>query len=68
MQETEYPVPLERIAGSMPFQGLRKPPALPGGMTQHGTKRATDIRLPGLESGHQSGGAGDTGEAKWYAC
>ena len=25
MQEAGYPVPLERLAGSMPFQGLRKP-------------------------------------------
>ena len=33
MKETEDSVPLERLAGSMPFQGLRKPPALPGGLT-----------------------------------
>ena len=33
MQKTEHSVPLERLAGSMPFQGLRKPPALPGGLT-----------------------------------
>ena len=67
MQETEYPVPLERLAGSMPSQSLRKPPALPGGLTQYGTKRATDIGLSGLESVYQSGGAGDAGEAKWHA-
>ena len=30
MQETEHSVPLERLAGGMPFQGLRKLPALPG--------------------------------------
>ena len=33
MQKTEHSVPPERLAGSMPFQGLRKPPALPGGLT-----------------------------------
>ena len=26
-------MPLERLAGNLPFQGLRKPPALPGGLT-----------------------------------
>ena len=31
MQGTEYSVPLEGLAGSKLFQGLRKPPALPGG-------------------------------------
>ena len=67
MQKTEYSAPPERLAGSMPFQGLRKPPALPGGLTQYGTKRATDIGLSGLESVYQSGGAGDAGEAKWHA-
>ena len=67
MQETEYPVPLERLGGRMPLQRLRKPPALPGGLTQYGTKRATDIGLSGLESVYQSGGAGDAGEAKWHA-
>ena len=30
MQEAEYSVPLERLAGIMHFQGLRKPQALPG--------------------------------------
>lgn len=33
MQETERSVPLEWLAGSMPFQGLRKPQALPGVLT-----------------------------------
>ena len=33
MQEAEYSVPLERLAGIMRFQGLRKPQALPGGLT-----------------------------------
>ena len=33
MQGTAYSAPLERLAGSMPFQSLRKPRALPGGMT-----------------------------------
>lgn len=33
MQETENSVPPERLAGSMPLQGLRKPPAVPGGLT-----------------------------------
>ena len=33
MQETEHSVPLERLAGTMPFQGLRKPLAAPGGLT-----------------------------------
>ncbi len=33
MQETEHSVPPERLAGSMPFQGLRKPQALPGRLT-----------------------------------
>ena len=27
MQETDCSVPLERLAGTMPFQGLHKPPA-----------------------------------------
>ena len=67
MQETKYSAPLEKLAGNMPFQSLRKPPALPGGLTQYGTKRATDIGLSGLESVYQSGGAGDAGEAKWHA-
>ena len=31
MQETEYPVPLERLAGRLPFQGLRRPPGKAGG-------------------------------------
>ncbi len=31
MQETEYSVPPERLAGRLPFQGLCKLPALPGG-------------------------------------
>ena len=30
MQETEYSAPPERLAGSMPFQGLHKPQAEPG--------------------------------------
>jgi len=30
MQKTEYSAPLERLASSMPFPGLRKPQALPG--------------------------------------
>ena len=29
MQKTEYSVPLERLAGNMPFRGLRRPPAVP---------------------------------------
>ena len=33
MQEAEYSVPLERLAGIMRFQGLRKPQALPGVLT-----------------------------------
>ena len=39
MQETEYSVPLERLAGGMPFQGLRKPLAVPGGLTVQGSRR-----------------------------
>ena len=31
MQETEYSVPPERLAGSMPFQGLLKAPGFAGG-------------------------------------
>ena len=30
MQKTAYSAPSERLAGSMSFQGLRKPQALPG--------------------------------------
>ena len=33
MQEAEYSVPLERLAGIMRFQGLRKPQAEPGVLT-----------------------------------
>ena len=33
MQEAEYSVPLERLAGTMRFQGLRKPQAEPGVLT-----------------------------------
>ena len=33
MPGRENSAPSERLAGSMPFQGLRKPPALPGGVT-----------------------------------
>ena len=29
MQEAEYSVPPERLAGGMPFQGLRRPQAVP---------------------------------------
>ena len=29
MQEAEHSVPLERLAGNMPFRGLRRPPAVP---------------------------------------
>ena len=30
MQKTEYSAPLERLAGSMPIQGLRRPPGFAG--------------------------------------
>ena len=33
MQEAENTVPLERLAGSMPFRGLRGPPGGAGGLT-----------------------------------
>ena len=33
MQEAEHSAPLKRLAGSMLLQGLRGPPALPGGLT-----------------------------------
>ena len=44
MQEAENTVPPERFAGSMPFQGLRKPPALLGGDCKgKGARHAPDI-------------------------
>lgn len=33
MQKAEHSVPSERLAGSMPLRGLRKPPAEPGALT-----------------------------------
>ena len=30
MQKTEHSVPFEGLAGNIPFQGLRRPPAVPG--------------------------------------
>ena len=44
MQEAENTVPLERLAGSMALQGLRRPPALPGAWPFC----FSDIRVPKL--------------------
>ena len=35
MQKTEYSVPLERLDGSMLFQGLRSPRLCRGGLTTY---------------------------------
>ena len=48
MQETEYSVPLERLAGRLPFQGLRRPPALPGACVSPGTVAQNDAAASGM--------------------
>ena len=62
MQETKYSAPLEKLAGSMPFRGLLKSPALPGGLTfEHAFPYACQPlhksaqRLPGQSCASSSG-------------
>ena len=57
-----FSVPLERLAGSMPFRGLLKSPALPGGLTfEHAFPYACQPlhksaqRLPGQSCASSSG-------------
>ena len=62
MQETKYSAPLEKLAGSMPFRGLLKSPALSGGLTfEHAFPYACQPlhksaqRLPGQSCASSSG-------------
>ena len=55
MQKAEHSVPLERLAGSMPFQGLRKPPAVPGGLTSMEYVPAPPAGAPPAKGGRPSG-------------
>ena len=62
MQKTEHSAHLERLAGSMPCRGLRKPPAVPEGLTfEHAFPYACQPlhksaqRLPGQSCASSSG-------------
>ena len=46
MQETENTAPPERLSGSMPFQGLRRPPAVPEGLAGCGSLPAVPVKAP----------------------